>query len=156
MARARDYLARALTAWLAVCAATGTANAGAQTFGNRGSALRVTEPSVRVAVGTPSIGAGYMTLTNAGSARVVIRAFECLNVRSVRLHLSTEQGGVMRMAPLDSIEIAPHGSATLRPGAAHLMLEGPHRPFRAGTLLTCTLHAAGGGAVTWLAPVRAP
>ena len=156
MAPPLSHAVRSVVTSLVVAVMACTANAEAQTLESRGSAVRVTGASVRVATGTPSLGAGYLTLTNSGSTRVVIRAFECQNVRSVRLHLSTAQGGVMRMVPLDSIEIAPHGSVSLRPGAAHLMLEGPRRQFRAGTLLTCTLHEADGVAVTWLAPVRAP
>lgn len=55
----------------------------------------------------------------------------------VELHTHRQEGSVMRMRPVDSIEIK--GKTELKPGGLHLMLMGLHEPLKEGSVISITL-----------------
>ena len=89
---------------------------------------------------TAMSGAGYMTITNTGSA-----SDRLLEVRAdfprVTLHgTQTDAQGVTRMIPLEGIEIAPGETVTLAPGGMHVMFMGlDGDPFEEGERISATL-----------------
>jgi copper(I)-binding protein len=66
----------------------------------------------------------------------------------VQLHGSTDDNGVTRMRPIDNLEIAPHGSATMDPGGMHFMLMQLTAPLVAGSHFPLTLKFEHAGDVT--------
>ena len=57
------------------------------------------------------------------------------------------------MQPAASLEIPARGRLEMGPGGAHVMLESPAEPLRAGSALAVELHFARRGRVTALASI---
>ncbi|SDE95021.1 copper chaperone PCu(A)C [Limimaricola pyoseonensis] len=79
------------------------------------------------AIETPAralTGAGYFEIRNDGETADALIAVEA-DFPKVMLHDSVEEDGVMKMLPLERIEIAPGETVTLAPGGgAHVMFMG--------------------------------
>jgi periplasmic copper chaperone A len=58
------------------------------------------------------------------------------------LHTEIMENGVMKMRPLESVDIAPRGTASLKPGGSHIMLTGMKRPLDRGDHIPITLKFA--------------
>lgn len=67
--------------------------------------------------------AGYLTVTNAGSAPDRLIAVEA-KVGNPMVHLSEEKDGVARMTHVEAVEIAPGQTVTFAPGGYHIMFTG--------------------------------
>ncbi len=109
-------------------------------------ALTIAHPWVRVVPGSP-VGAGYLTVTNAGAADRLVGA-SVAGAGRVELHVSSHEGGVARMRPVEGgLAIGPRGTLTLAPGGAHLMLLDLKGPVVDGELVQGTLRFEKAGAV---------
>ncbi|MEI4195827.1 copper chaperone PCu(A)C [Roseovarius sp. E0-M6] len=100
-------------------------------------------------------GAGYLSITNAGdvSDRLIeVRA----DFPHVSIHKSEEADGVMRMMPVEAIEIPAGETVTLEPGGFHVMFMGLSDPLEAGQDIPATLifDKAGEVAVTFAIEAR--
>jgi copper(I)-binding protein len=51
----------------------------------------------------------------------------------------TMDGGVMKMRPLDGLEVPANQPVTLKPGGVHIMLQGLNEPLQAGKFFPLTL-----------------
>lgn len=69
--------------------------------------------------------AGYVTLGNQGNAPITVDALSSDAYGQVEMHSMEHEGGMMRMRPLASIDIAPGESAALEPHGRHLMFLSP-------------------------------
>ena len=67
---------------------------------------------------------GYMRLTNLGESALRLTAVSMTGVRTVELHTTRNDDGVMRMRRLDGVDIGPGETVALEPGGHHLMLFG--------------------------------
>ena len=93
--------------------------------------------------------AGYMSLSNQGSAPDRLLDARSPAARQVEIHAMTMTDGVMRMRPLaEGLAIPPRGTAWLRPGGQHLMLVGPAGPFVQGSRIPVTLRFERAGEIT--------
>lgn len=99
-------------------------------------------------------GAGYLTITNAGSRPDRLLGGTSSAVREVQVHQMMIADGVMRMRPVQGLVIPAGGTVTLSPGGYHLMLIGPNRPFQAGGRIPATLKFERAGAVRVVFDVR--
>ncbi|WP_439594474.1 copper chaperone PCu(A)C [Falsiroseomonas sp.] len=90
------------------------------------------------AAGAGRTGAGYLTLRNGGAADRLVAARAAIATR-VELHTHVHEGGVMRMRPVEAIEVPANGSVTLEPGGLHLMLLELKRPLNQGDSVPVTL-----------------
>lgn len=86
----------------------------------------------------------YVTLTGGKAADRLIAA-STVRAAMVHLHAVEEAGGLMKMRPLDGIDIPAGRTVVLAPQRTHLMLMGFDKPFVAGERFALTLHFAGGG-----------
>ncbi len=118
--------------------------------------LVIDHPYALETVATAMSGAGYMTITNTGSA-----PDRLLEVRAdfprVTLHgTETDAQGVTRMIPFEGIEIAPGETVTLAPGGMHVMFMGlDGDPFEEGERIPATLVFERAGAISvefWVEP----
>lgn len=93
-----------------------------------GSSLAFEDAWVRPLVGEGRVTAAYCEITNQGEEAVLITGFSSDDpgVR-VELHETTEEGGIVRMRPLDHVTIPPGETVSLAPGGKHLMLFGLDR-----------------------------
>jgi len=98
---------------------------------------RATPPGAKV-------GAGFVTLKNAGAADRVVGAATPVAGR-VEMHVTLREGEVMRMREVQAIDVPAGGSFELKPGGAHLMLVDLKRPLKKGETVPLTLRLEKGG-----------
>lgn len=80
--------------------------------------------------GQPS-AAVYLTLRNSGGEDRLTGVSSPMGRAS--LHSTTMDGGVMRMRPVEALEVPAGSTVELKPGATHVMLAGLKRPLEAGS-----------------------
>lgn len=93
-------------------------------------------------------GAAFMTITNTGAESDRLVAANAKVSKTVELHLHMEMGGVMRMRPVEAIDIRPGKAVTLEPGGLHVMLIGLAAPLGQGDSFPLTLAFEKAGDVT--------
>ncbi len=108
--------------------------------------VRASQAWIRVLPGDLPAGA-YVTLENTGDQPATLRSASSSRYGSVMLHKSSADGGVSRMAMVDSLVIPAHGKAELAPGGYHLMLGKANPPVKVGEQVKLTLHFGDGSAL---------
>ena len=110
--------------------------------------LKVTQPWARASLGQVKVGAAYLTIENHGqhADRLVGLASPVAN--HVELHNTIMDEGVMKMRPMEVLELAPGETAALEPGGMHVMLMGLKQPLKEGETFPMTLSFAEAGEVT--------
>jgi copper(I)-binding protein len=102
--------------------------------------ITVTGAFTRATLAAAKVGAGYMTIGNAGTEpdRLVSATTEA--TPTVELHNMSVKDGMMTMTPMpDGIEVPAGGSVALAPGGLHVMFIGPKAPFKEGECVAVTL-----------------
>jgi copper(I)-binding protein len=85
---------------------------------------------VRATVPGQTVAGAYMDLTSAQPAALV--AAETSAAARAELHTMAMEGGVMKMRPIEKIELPARQTVSLKPGGLHVMLVGVKREIRAG------------------------
>ncbi len=86
------------------------------------------------------ISAMYLTLKNDGSAPVQLTGVETDVARVVEMHQSEIQtNGLVRMQPVESVEIPAGGEVMFEPGGFHIMLIDIDRALELGDEVAVTL-----------------
>jgi|GEM_PF-2380081 len=81
----------------------------------------------------------YMTIHNNGAVTERLIKITSPSADTVEIHRSwTDDKGIMRMHPLESVEISPEQQLTFEPGGYHLMMVGL-QPLQAGDSLSLSL-----------------
>ncbi|MCC7412724.1 MAG: copper chaperone PCu(A)C [Gammaproteobacteria bacterium] len=107
--------------------------------------IHVIDPLAYETPPTAPTAAVYLVMHNTGTAADRLVGAATPAAGRVEIHTVELTGGVMRMRPIDGVELPAGGSAALRSGGQHLMLMDLPRPLRAGASLELTLrfqHAA--------------
>ena len=102
--------------------------------------VKISAPWARATPKGATVGVGYMTITNNGSApdRLVGGASDVSN--RFEIHEMTMDNGVMRMRPIaKGLEIKPGQSVELKPGGNHMMFLGLKKPLAQGEHVKATL-----------------
>lgn len=86
-----------------------------------------------------SNSAAYFTVENLGEADR-LTAVSTPRAEKAELHTTIEEGNVMKMRPVDRLDIPAQGSVTLKPQGLHVMLIGLKGPLKAGETLPLTVH----------------
>ena len=81
---------------------------------------------------TIPVRAGYMMIHNPGPGTLSIDSVRSEAFGSVEIHRSFMQDGMMRMEPVESLEIEAETSVQLAPGGLHLMMMMPKEPTSPG------------------------
>ncbi len=107
--------------------------------------LQVERPWARASIGQVRSGAAYFAVTNNGTAPDRLIAVQSKVADRSALHTHRMDAGVMRMRPVEAVEVAPGAPVVLRPGGLHVMLMGLRRPLEEGARfpLTLTFERAG-------------
>lgn len=106
----------------------------------------------------PSTGpntAAYLTINNKSGQPDKLIKVECDHTTTVELHNNIEENGVMKMRPVDSIEISKD-PVELKPGGLHIMLMGLKDSFQGKETVPLTLHFEKAGPVTLNFSVKVP
>lgn len=99
---------------------------------------------------------GYFIVHNLGTQAIALVGASSPDYGMVMLHKSSEEGGVSRMAEVDSVPVPAGGKVSFAPGGYHLMLMHAKHAIGIGTKIPVTLEFAGGQKVTALFEVRGP
>lgn len=100
----------------------------------------VHHPVVRATPNGAKVGAGYLTIRNAGTTPDRLVSIESTAAASVQAHQSVREGGAIRMSEhQDGVLIPAGGEVSLKSGGDHLMFEGLKAPFKVGEPVTGTL-----------------
>lgn len=91
----------------------------------------------------PATGA-FMLLKNAGRSDVRLVKAENPASRVTELHAHVNEGGVMKMRPVEAIDIKAGGETRLQPGGLHVMLIGLPSALEEGKSVPLTLTFADG------------
>jgi hypothetical protein len=111
--------------------------------------LTITEAWARATPPGAVTAAGYLTITNTGTADDRLLAVTTAIAETGDLHVMTMADGRMTMRPLEDGLVVPAGGAVvLRPGASHLMFMGIGDGLEEGTLVEATLTFANAGSVS--------
>ena len=143
----RSFL-RGLPAVAAVPAAAQPAPTGAA------GDVAVRQPWTRAA-GQGTTGAGFMAISNRGAAADRLLSAASPVARALEMHSMARDGDVMRMRPVEGIDIPAGQTVTLRPGGLHLMLVGLSQPLRQGETVPVTLRFERAGEVRVALEVQA-
>jgi copper(I)-binding protein len=106
--------------------------------------VTVERPWSRATPPGAKVGAGFMTLKNAGNADRVVGASSPVAGR-VEMHVTVREGDVMKMREVKGFDVPARGSFELKPGGAHLMLMDLKRALKKGEKVPLTLKLEKGG-----------
>jgi copper(I)-binding protein len=79
----------------------------------------------------------YMTIVNSGGEDKLTKAFS--RAGDVSFHSSSMDGGVMRMRPLNSVQVPANSTVELKPAGTHIMVTGLKRLLMAGQTIELNL-----------------
>lgn len=84
-------------------------------------------------------GAVYLMLMNHGASNDKLVKVTTPAAETAEVHETIMDGDVMKMRPVDALEIPAGGSITLQPGAMHIMLVGLKAPLKEGDVVPLEL-----------------
>jgi copper(I)-binding protein len=107
--------------------------------------LRIESPWARASIGAAKAGAAYLTIVNHGEVVDRLIGTATPVAKHAALHTHLMEQGVMKMRPLEAVEVAPGEPTVLKPGGLHIMLMGLRQPLREGETfpLVLTFQRAG-------------
>ncbi|MFC3108496.1 copper chaperone PCu(A)C [Undibacterium arcticum] len=121
--------------------------------------LHVMHPYARSTVPNQPTGVVYMTIENKGDQADQLISMETPIASSVEMHSMSMDGNVMRMRAIDSLELKPASTTTLKPGDGyHIMLIGLKQPLKAGDKFPLLLRFKKTGEIgvaVWVEQVKA-
>jgi len=101
--------------------------------------VSVQDPYVRLAPpNAPATGA-FMVIKNNGDKDVKVVKADNPASKVTELHTHLNEGGVMKMRPVPSIDIKAKGEAVLKPGSLHVMMIDLKAPMKEGDVVPITL-----------------
>lgn len=100
------------------------------------------------------VSAGYLTIANAGAADDRLLSATSPRAERVEIHEMTMDGAVMRMRPVQSLEISARDALELAPGGLHLMFYGVAQPFAEGEEIPVQFTFEHAGIIAVVLPVR--
>ena len=102
--------------------------------------LKISAPWARATPHGATVGGGYMTITNTGSAPDRLVGGSSDAAARFEIHTMSMDNGVMKMRPVaDGIEIKPGQTIEFNPGGYHVMFVGLKKPFEQGQQVPATL-----------------
>ena len=110
--------------------------------------LHIGHPWSRATPKGAAIGAGYLKITNNGTAPDRLLGGSSEAAKSFELHVMSMENGVMKMRPVEGgIEIKPGETVEFKPESYHAMFVGLKEPLVQGHRVKATLEFAKAGKV---------
>jgi periplasmic copper chaperone A len=144
-----------LAVFLGGCVAPPAASLS-QSTGKGPGAANVQAVDVWTRAAATGNSAAYMVLRNGGDAVDRLLKVESDVADAVELHKSTMDGSIMKMSPVENIEIPAKGQAKLEPGGLHVMLIGLKRELKPDEKIKLKLQFEKAGVQEVDAVVRKP
>jgi copper(I)-binding protein len=119
-------------------------------------AMHVSQAWARATPKGAAAGAGYMTITNKGTAPDRVSCVTDDASAQCQIHSMTMDDGVMKMRPVEGgLEIKPGETVTLKPGSLHVMFLDLKHPLEQGQSVKATLKFDTAGSVDVEYPIAA-
>jgi len=145
--RVGKFLPRGLAAALGFAAVQLTAVAAQATDFDVGS-IHIAQLWARATPKGASTAAGYMTITNNGTAPDRVSCVSSEVSAQCQIHSMTMEGGVMKMRPIEGgLGIKPGETVVLKPSSAHVMFLDLKQPLQQGKTVKATLKFDNAGTV---------
>lgn len=110
----------------------------AATAAHAQNAVKVDKAWARPTVAGQAGGGGFLTIVGGGAPDKLLSASAGIS-KTVELHKMEMDGNVMRMRPVDAIEVPAGGTVELKPGGLHVMFIGLNKTLKAGERFPLTL-----------------
>ena len=118
--------------------------------------MHISTPWARATPKGAAAGAGYMTITNKGTAPDTVSCVSDDASAQCQIHSMTMEGGVMKMRPVEGgLEIKPGETVTLQPGGYHIMFVNLKHALEQGQSVKATLKFEHAGTVDVEYPIAA-
>lgn len=117
--------------------------------------IEILNPWVRPAGADENTGA-FMVIKNTGDQADKLVKAEFSGGMMTEIHETKMVDNVMKMAPVDGVDIPAKGQAELKPGSFHVMVMGLMKEIKVGDKVEITLTFEKAGTVTVAAEVRNP
>tara|TARA_Y100000588_G_C14057524_1_gene839918 strand:+ start:368 stop:844 length:477 start_codon:yes stop_codon:yes gene_type:complete len=114
----------------------------------------VATPWARATIGAGKNAVVFLIMHNRGSSPARLVGASTPIAKRASLHTHQMDKGIMKMRPIDAIEIAPGEASALEPGGLHIMLIGLEYPLKEGSSFPLTLTFEGVGSATIKVDVR--
>jgi hypothetical protein len=101
--------------------------------------IHIADPWTPAPIGMAKVMAGYFEIISMKETPDRLVGARSAQADRVELHGHSEVDGVMRMRPVEAVEINPFGGAELEPGGLHLMIMGLTQKVEAGDRIPVTL-----------------
>jgi copper(I)-binding protein len=116
--------------------------------------VTVQDAWVRGMVETQTSTGAFMRITSKSAARLIGAQSPAAGMAEI--HQTTMDGGVMRMRPVEAIELPAGKTVELKPGGYHVMLMHVRQPLKEGATVPVTLVVEGKDGKRQTIEVQAP
>lgn len=116
--------------------------------------ILIASPYVRAVPALSENSAMFVTLKNTGASNRALVSAASRAAKVVELHTHIDDGGIMRMRPIEKIDLKAKQSTILKPGGLHIMLIGLRRPLEVGTTVQIDLEFDDGSTKPVVAPIK--
>jgi len=127
--------------------------AGVATTAAQAPTVNVEHAWARATPGGAKSAALYMTLVNKGADDRLVSVSTPVAGKA-EVHSTTTENGVMRMRPVEALDVKAGTSTTLKPGGYHVMLTDLKAPLVAGQSFAVTLTFENAGKIDVTATVE--
>jgi copper(I)-binding protein len=114
--------------------------------------LTVDMASIRAPIPGHSMTAAFLTINNTGKESCVLTSAASEYAEKIEFHTHQHINGMMKMRPVESVEVAVNSSLEFKPGGLHLMLFGVKEGHAESAEIT--LGTDNCGQVTFNAPIK--
>ena len=108
--------------------------------------------SIRAPIPGHSMTAAFLTINNAGKDSCTLTSAASEYAEKIEFHTHQHINGMMKMRPVESVEVAVNSSLEFKPGGLHLMLFGVKEGHAESAEIT--LGTDNCGQVTFNAPIK--
>ncbi|MBP7690559.1 MAG: copper chaperone PCu(A)C [Anaerolineales bacterium] len=114
--------------------------AGAMATATPAAMMEATPAAEGMGMGMDGVNSAiYMTIQNPSATADRLIKAQSDAAQVVELHTMAEDNGVMRMRPVEAVDVPAQGEAVLKPGGFHVMLLGITRDLKVGDKVLVTL-----------------
>jgi len=103
------------------------------------SPIQIVAPWARATAAGAKNGVAYMTVVNKGNSDDRLLAVSTPIAETAEPHKTASENGVMKMLPVDAVEVKAGSEVVLKPGGYHVMLMHLKAPLQQGETFPMTL-----------------
>ncbi len=118
------------------------------------SSLYVAHAWARASAGPAKNGAVYLVIHMKSNDHDRLVALATPASKKASLHTHIEEDGVLKMRPLNALEVGPGEHKVLKPGGDHIMLLGLEKKLKEGESITLTLTFEKAGEIVVEVPIK--